>query len=193
MTTPLDPRDAAAVERFYRLHARTVLRWVVRLGGPHLDAEATAHDVFVVAMRRISTFDTSRSVEAWLFGITRRVVANTRRKAWFRRVIGLDPWAPVPSPDPGADTELDRLRRRRLVQELLDRLSADHREVIVLSDLEGRTAPEVAAMLDLSVGTVYSRLHHARKNLGKLIGQDQVALEHGALRESLREALREDA
>ncbi|MCB9689490.1 MAG: RNA polymerase sigma factor [Alphaproteobacteria bacterium] len=192
MSTPLDPRDAAAVERFYRQHARTVLRWVVRLGGPHLDAEATAHDVFVVAMRRIGSFDPARPVEAWLFGITRRVVANARRSAWFRRVIGLDPSVPVPSEEVGADTQIDRLRRRRLVQELLDRLSADHREVIVLSDLEGRTAPEVAAMLDLSVGTVYSRLHHARKNLAKVIGQDQATLEHGALRETLRDALRED-
>ena len=61
------------------------------------------------------------------------------------------------------DAQLEVLRRRRIVQDALETLNAAHREAIVLVDLEERTAVEVAAMLGVAVGTLYSRLHHARK------------------------------
>jgi RNA polymerase sigma-70 factor (ECF subfamily) len=61
------------------------------------------------------------------------------------------------------------MRRRQLVQVALQRLNARQREVLVLSDLEGRSAPEVAEMTGVPVGTVYSRLHHARKAFAKAL------------------------
>ena len=177
--------DAAAVEAFYRDNARTVLRWVIRLGGPGIDAEDTAHDVFVVALRSVGRYRPEHRPEAWLFGITRRVVANARRRAWFRRVVDLD--REPESPEVGADVRLDRLRRRRLVQDVLETLSEAHREVLVLTDLDGRTAPEVAEILGISVGTVYSRVHHARKRFAEALGAGRSALDHAALREALLE------
>jgi RNA polymerase sigma-70 factor (ECF subfamily) len=188
---PVPDRDAlargepAAVEAFYRENARTVLRWVIRLGGPRLDAEDVAHDVFVTALRNVGRYRPDHKPEAWLFGITRRVVANARRKVWLKRMVGLE--REPPSVEPGADVRLDRLRRRRLVQEVLDTLSEAHREVLVLFDLDGRTAPEVAEMLGLSVGTVYSRLHHARRRFAEALGAGRSALDHAAMRDALLE------
>lgn len=91
------------------------------------------------------------------------------------------------SPEPGADVRLDRLRRRRRVQEVLDTLSDAHREVLVLADLDGRTAPEVATILGISVGTVYSRVHHARKRFAEALGAGRTALERAALLDALVE------
>ncbi len=180
-------QEPHAVEAFYRAHARTVLRWVVRLGGPRLDPEDTAHDVFLAAMRAIGRYDPTLPLEPWLFGVTRGVVANARRKAWFRRMIGWDEEPELPDRGPGLDARLDQLRRRRLVQDVLEQLTEDARVVLVLVDLEGRTAPEVAELLGVPVGTVYSRVHGARKRFAEVLGSGRFALSHDALRDALRE------
>ena len=159
------------IDTLYRDHARTVLRWVVRLGGPSLDAEDVTHEVFALAIRKLHTFREGEAPTAWLYGITRRVVANARRRAGFRRFFGLDEGPPPLATGPGADEVLERLRQRRLVQEILEDLSAAHREALVLVDLEGRSAPEVARMLSISEGTVYSRVHHARRRFARAMAR----------------------
>jgi RNA polymerase sigma-70 factor, ECF subfamily len=160
----MDMSDPIVKDDFYRRHSERVLRWVIRIGGPYLDAEDIAQDVFIVAFRRLSGFDPARGTEeAWLYGVTRRVVANARRRSLFRRFIGLDTLAPVPDPGPDVDAIMDTLWRRRQVQLALEQLDMSKREVLVLMDLEDHTAPETAVMLGIPVGTVYSRLHHARK------------------------------
>ena len=152
-----------AVDALYRDHAAAVLAWCLRLGGPQIDAEDTAHEVFIVALRRLAGLRGEATLSTWLYAITRRVVANARRRAAFRRFLGLEQ-APEPrSGAPLADEEIERHRQRRQVQHALERLSAPLREVIVLAELEERAAPEVAHMLDIPVGTVYSRLHAARR------------------------------
>ncbi len=159
--------EPQALDRFYREHASQVLAWVIRLGGTRIDSEDTAHEVFLVALRRLHTFRGESALTTWLFGITRNVVNNARRKAALRRFVGIDEVAEPAATTPGADDHVDQVRRRHLVQVALERLNARQREVLVLADLEGRSAPEVSAMLDVPVGTVYSRLHHARKAFAK--------------------------
>ncbi|MBT3219692.1 MAG: RNA polymerase sigma factor [Proteobacteria bacterium] len=153
-----------AIEAFYRQYSALVINWVIRLGGPWLDPQDVAQDVFEKALGRLSSLDDHGSAAAWLYGVTRRVVANARRRAAFRRFVGLGCYE-IPDPETDGDQLLNRLHQRRRMQLLLEQLTALHREVIVLVDLEERTAPEVAKMLNISVGTVYSRLHHGRKKL----------------------------
>lgn len=173
--------ERAAIDMFYRAHARQVLNWTTRLGGPYLDAEDVAQDVFTTALTRLDRFDPSRgSSGAWLYGITRRVVANARRRSALRRMVGLDQVAEPPAPGPGVDEAVIQAWRRHKVVAALDRLSLKHREVIVLMDLEEHTAPECAEMLGCSVGTVYSRLHYARKQF-----EVAVRRELGEIRSSL--------
>lgn len=163
--------DATAIDAFYRANARRVLDWVRRLGGPWLDAEDVAQDVFSVAIRKLHTFDPERPVEGWLYGITRRVVANARRRASFRRFIGLHDVREPATPLPTADARVHAAWRRHQLQLALEALSAEQREVLVLCDLEERGAPEVAELLGVAVGTVYSRVHRARKSLRTLLEQ----------------------
>jgi len=87
--------EAAAIDRLYRDHARQVLGWVIRLGGPHLDAEDIAQEVFLVTVRQVGRFRGDSAVSTWLFGITRNVVANARRRAALRRFLRL---ADLPEP-----------------------------------------------------------------------------------------------
>ncbi|MED5374235.1 MAG: sigma-70 family RNA polymerase sigma factor [Myxococcota bacterium] len=151
-----------AVAAFYREHAPRVLGWCIRMGGPHIDAEDAAHTVFETALGKLEGYRGDAQLSTWLYSITRRVLANLRRRARLRRFIGLDR---VPEPDSGEDLhgDLARLRERRAVQHTLERLPDASREVLVLCDLEERSAPEVAELLGIPTGTVYSRLHKARR------------------------------
>lgn len=175
-----------AVDRLYREYGAAVLGWTIRLGGPSIDAEDTAHEVFVVALRRASSFRGESSVSTWLFGITRNVVANARRRAAFRQFFGLEsvPEPAAPMADPG--DALDRRRQRRLVQVALEALPTAQREAVVLVDLEGRAATEAAEMLGVPVGTMYSRLHTARHALAKALRAQGVDAALGLAPEAAR-------
>lgn len=138
-----------------------VLGWTMRLGGPRVDPEDAAHDVFLVVFRRITQLEKAEAFESWLYGITRRVVSARRRTAWFRR------WLPDVAPE-GTDSRPDPARRAEQsdvanqVWAALDALPEAHREVLVLCDLEERADSEVAEMLGVPKGTIKSRLRRAR-------------------------------
>jgi len=159
--------DILAREQLVRQWLPTVLGWCVRLGGPLIDPEETAQDVFMIVLDKVhKVFDPER-FPAWLFGVTRRVIARNRRRVWMRR------WAPGGLPvladeRPDAQARLESSELSRKVQALLETLPARQREVLVLVDLEERTAVEVAALLDIPPGTVKSRLRLARQKLRKL-------------------------
>jgi len=172
--------DGAARAELYERHLDDVLGWCVRLGGGRLDPEEAAHDVFVVALTRIGSFRGDSALRTWLFGVTRRVLANQRRKAatrrmWERLTGQLDDLPGGVDPQTGALVN----ERQRLVHRCLDALSPRHREVMVLSLLEERPAPEVAEILGVPEGTVYSRLYHARQ------GFRRAAARHGLVDEGV--------
>lgn len=144
-----------------------VLRWAAGLGGPRTDAEDVTQEVFIVVLRRLADIDDVNGFPAWLFGITRKVVAQHRRRAWVRR------WVPGASTDTGAvaegpDVPMERAELGRRVQELLERLPAKQREVLVLCDLEERSASEAAELLGIPSGTVKSRLRLGRERFRRL-------------------------
>ena len=99
------------------------------------------------------------------------------------RPIAAVPWAkrdrspPLPSVDPPAEASpLHQLHYEDLVQRGLQALSLDHRAVLVLHDLEDLPQQEVASILNVPVGTVKSRLHHARAALRQSLQQEGVQL-----------------
>ena len=166
--------DVRAREQLVRAWLPTVLGWCVRLGGPLIDPEETAQDVFMIVLDKVhKVFDPER-FPSWLFGVTRRVIARNRRRVWMRR------WAPGGLPelaDEGCDPERSAVVSDlgRKVQEALEELPARQREVLVLCDLEERSASEVAALLGIPTGTVKSRLRLARRKLravGERMGLD---------------------
>lgn len=150
----------AALDRLYREHARAVLGWCVRLGAPGADAEDAAHEVFMVALAQAGAWRGDAAPSTWLFQITRRVLANQRRRMALRRVFA---WGAEPAEPALAEAALGREASRRLVQRALERLPTAQREALVLVDLDERPATEAAELLGVPVGTVYSRLHAARR------------------------------
>jgi RNA polymerase sigma-70 factor (ECF subfamily) len=161
--------DNAALDRMYRDHGGQVLAWVIRLGGPGLDAEDVAQDVFTQAIRLLPGFRGDAKLSTWLFALTRNVVANARRRAAFRRFLWLESVPEPPQPGDGPDELVEALRRRRMVQDALETLPTKQREALVLVDLDGRSAIEAGEMLGIPAGTVYSRVHNARRAFAEVL------------------------
>lgn len=151
-----------ALDRLARAWLPHVYAWCHRLGGPGIDAEDAAHETLIVVCRNLRRVKAAEAFPAWLFGVCRKVIANHRRRAWLRR------WLPGASTEVaatawGPDRSAEARRAADVVWKALDALRAEQREVLVLCELEERTAAEVAELLGIPIGTVKSRLRLARE------------------------------
>lgn len=164
-TNPLTVAD------IHTQHGAFVFASLQRLGvrGPGLP---DAHqEVFLVVHRRLSTYEPNTSVTAWLHAICRRVAAAHRRKAHRRREVPIEFECDIGdlSADPSEDFE--RYQQRQLVERLLDTLDLDRRTVLVMYEIEGMQCEQIALLLGIPVGTVYSRLHLARRDFNAAVAR----------------------
>jgi RNA polymerase sigma-70 factor, ECF subfamily len=130
-------------------------------GSPVL-AEDVTQEVFMALLSRSDGYDPARGeVSSYLYGMARNMVLRR-----LERERGTQPLAEEAAPDDPL-AELARREARDLVWSALLGLSLAHREVVVLCELQGLTYEETAAALDCAVGTVRSRLHRGRAQLGE--------------------------
>ena len=153
----------------YHRHHGFVWRILRRLGVPPATLDDAAQEVFVVVHRRRRDLRADASVRSWLFGIARRVAADTHR-GQHRRDRKHDA-LPTPGDAPPLDDALARSEAAEFVRSFLERLDEGHRMVFALSDIEGMTAPEIAEALDVKLNTVYSRLRKARLDFERAVAR----------------------
>ncbi|MBN1336776.1 MAG: sigma-70 family RNA polymerase sigma factor [Deltaproteobacteria bacterium] len=149
--------DAAAAEHLLMAWLPEVLGWCMRLGGPKVDASDAAQDVGIVLWTRLHEIRDPDCFPAWIFQVTRRVLAAHRRRAWIRRWVG-----PVPNRYAASAAAPDRGDLSHRVQATLERIPTRQREALVLVYAEGRTVAETAHLLGISPNTVKSRLRLGR-------------------------------
>ena len=158
------------IRTIYEKHGRFVWLSLQRLGVRHADLDDLAHDVFVVAHRRLDSFDGSSRMTTWLFGICIRVAANYRRRRQNSSEI---PTGVSGKNSPATAVPVDELlvlrERRVLAETVLGQLVLGQRAVFVMYEIEALQCEEIAELLGLPIGTVYSRLHAARKRIEKLV------------------------
>jgi RNA polymerase sigma-70 factor (ECF subfamily) len=163
----LVPPPAPDPQAFARLYAEgfaSVWRLLTRLGVSSSAVDDAAHDVFVVAWRRLGEFSGRSSLKTWLLGIAVRVAADYRRKT--QRLV-----VPLSDDLPAAGSPEEQAGQReasRRVHGLLSQLRPERREVFVLMELEELSAPEVAEALGMNLNTVYTRLRAARQDFNAL-------------------------
>ncbi|MDI1429391.1 MULTISPECIES: RNA polymerase sigma factor [Polyangium] len=148
-------------------HAEFVFACLQRLGVRGAALEDAHQEVFLVVHRRLASYDGRASMTAWLFGICRRVAAAHRRRAHVRHEIPVDPEWDIEDIDADPEQALARGQERREVERVLDMLDLDKRAVLVMYEIEGIECDRIAVLLGIPVGTVYSRLHAARRDFEK--------------------------
>jgi RNA polymerase sigma-70 factor (ECF subfamily) len=168
-TLPLvsQPDDAVDIDALYRLHARTVARWALRLGGPGIDADDVTQDVFLVARRRLRTFEPRAKITTWLFRTTEKVVRAARRRQRLRRLLTGDS-AEVAATGPTPLEAALRDETCRRVYRILDRLPDKQRRVLILFELEGLSTQDIAVLVGARPVTVRVWLHRARARFAEL-------------------------
>jgi RNA polymerase sigma-70 factor (ECF subfamily) len=138
-------------------------RWLTRSDA---DAEDVVQDACVRAMRYFASLKDDNP-RGWLFAIVRNTwYSRISRRDRTRDAMPLDASSDH-RPDDALDPE-ERLLQQHTVSRVraaLEQLPADFREVIVLRELEGLSYKEIAAVLDVPIGTVMSRLARARERL----------------------------
>jgi len=160
--------DASALHDLVDRHAARLFRTAVSLLGNAADAEDVLQETLAGAFRGLRTFQGLASVKTWLTGILVRQVAMHRRRAGRQearliRLQAIEPVTPDVPPATGrVDTRLD-------VTAAIRSLAPDHRDVIILRELEGLSYDEMAEALGVPRGTVESRLFRARRRLQELL------------------------
>jgi RNA polymerase sigma-70 factor, ECF subfamily len=149
-------------EQVYRELFDYVWHTLRRLGVGSSEREDLAHDVFVVVHRRLVDYDPARPMRPWLFGIAYRIASEHRRRVpQHADAIGVDT-ADLPDQRASPELVLASNEARQQVARALEDLPLEQRAVLVLHDIDGFAAPEIARGLDLPLNTVYSRLRLAR-------------------------------
>jgi RNA polymerase sigma-70 factor (ECF subfamily) len=161
--------DRPSFEAVYAAELDYVWRSLRRLGARAADLEDLAHEVFLVVHRRLGDYDPSRPMRPWLFGITLRVAAAGRRRAGRDAPSRDGAPAELADPGPGAEAELEAREARDLLLAALARVPLEQRAVVVLHDLDGLAAPDIAVALELPPNTVYSRLRLGREKLAAAV------------------------
>ncbi|HEY3664544.1 MAG TPA: sigma-70 family RNA polymerase sigma factor [Polyangiaceae bacterium] len=153
----------------------TVWRTLRRLGVPEASLEDSAQEVFLVASRRLDEI-TRGDDRGYLLEVALRIAAQTRRvRSKESRELLVDGQvldATSLGTTLGApDAALEQKRALALLAAVLEKMSHELREAFILFEFEELSAPEVASVLEVPVGTVASRVRRAREQLRRALSR----------------------
>ncbi|MFF5446407.1 sigma-70 family RNA polymerase sigma factor [Streptomyces sp. NPDC012888] len=174
MAGPLWPRsrrgstDEALIRSVYEEHGQALLAYATRLTGDRAAAEDVVQETLIRAWRHSDALVNGKgSVRGWLLTVTRNIITDRyRAKAARPAEVAGSPATP-PVEEDHADSVVDAMT----VMGALDRLSAEHRDVLTELYYRQRTVAEVADTLGIPPGTVKSRSHYALKALRETFGE----------------------
>lgn len=150
-------RDGTAFEELYRTHSAGLHAFLRRVVGNHQAAEDVTQETFASIWRHPNGFDPARgTLRSYVFGAGRKRAAE-----WWRQQ--------KPQGEADAEkTEDCKAETRSLIGDALARLTAEQQGLLWLREVEGQSYAELAATLEIPVGTVRSRLFAAREALRKI-------------------------
>ncbi|MGJ8655119.1 MAG: sigma-70 family RNA polymerase sigma factor [Akkermansiaceae bacterium] len=172
--------EYAAFDALVTKHRGKVYAMIMNMVKNDADAWDLAQDSFIKAWRALPKFENRSKFSTWLFRISHNVVYDWMRKKKIRSEGELDDElldanridmsaATAPKQSLRPDEEIVGNELRREIEDALNKLSPQHKETIVLREVQGMDYKEIADVMDCSVGTVMSRLFYARKKLQTLL------------------------
>lgn len=167
--------ELSAFEELVRKYEKRVYAVALRSSGSPEDAADITQEVFLRAWRSIETFRGDSGFSTWLFRITMNMCVDHARHKQSQPqcqplVIGEeDAERPIPDTAPTPEEHLDNSELGRELAAALDAVSEEHRRIVLLRDVSGMSYTEIAEVLEISEGTVKSRLARARVALRRIL------------------------
>jgi RNA polymerase sigma-70 factor (ECF subfamily) len=167
--------DRKAFEAVFNHYAGRVFRQAFKLVGNEADAQDVVQEVFLLVYRKAYSFRGKSEFSTWLFRVTANAaLTKLRERKKDKEVVSLDDYMPKFRKDghhlvrPVADWTQDIenlvaiMEFSKVIQQAMDHLSPIDKAVVVMSDLEGMSNPEISETLHITVLAVKARLHRAR-------------------------------
>jgi RNA polymerase sigma-70 factor (ECF subfamily) len=166
--------DTSAYDELVRRYQERIYATVYHMTSNHEDANDLAQDAFIKAYRALKSFKGDSSFYTWIYRIAVNKTINFLKLRKNRVQMSLndmdfnaehdpDLVALISHNNPRRDLSLAELQEK--LNGAMQKLSEDHRMVVVLHDIQGLTHEEIGAVMDCNVGTVRSRLFYARQQL----------------------------
>lgn len=157
--------EIGALGELYDRHHTAVRRFLARAASERDDVDDLVHSTFLTAAQSAARYDGRPNCRPWLMGIGAQLLRRRRHSLgrWWTVLSSLTTLRPASS-DPTA-----ALAARSDVERALRHLSEAKRVTLLLTEVEGLTCPEIAETLGIPVGTVWTRLHAARRELRRFL------------------------
>ena len=172
--------DVNAFETLVKEYEKNVYNLALRMTGNSEDAADMSQEAFIKAYNSLSSFRGDSKFSVWLYRIVSNVCLDYLRSRTRKPTVSLST-----ENDDGEEVELDIADESQSPELLLDRsltrdavrrglaaLPPDHREILLLREIQGLSYEEIAAALGLEAGTVKSRIFRARKKLCSFLIKD---------------------
>ena len=176
MTVPRDRSDAcdAEFDRLFREFSAPIYNYALRMIGDADRAADIAQDTFIKAYRKLDTLTDASAARAWIYRIATNTAIDAMRRG--RHTVRLDEREdrPVEQPDggPGPETQvLSGLLDERIGRALL-RLKPNHRQCLILSDMEDMSAGQIGEVMGMTGGAVRVLLCRARGEMRRLLAAE---------------------
>ena len=178
--------DPAAYDELVTRHRGRIFAMIRQMVKNEADAWDLSQEVFIKAWKALPRFEVKAKFSTWLYRIAHNTVYD-----WARRkrpeaggelneeIFGSGSIDPASQTTPAAVRRPDDALRddelRVKIEAALEQLSPQHREAVILKDVQGLAYKEIADVMECSIGTVMSRLHYARQKLQSLLKDEYEA------------------
>ncbi len=159
--------DASAFSELVARYQDRIYRFLVRLTRSQDDALELTQETFLSAYTALARWRPDAQFTTWLFRIARNHAFDwlRHRKLVEFVAVGEEQDLDIADPAPTPDRALETVQRLRELERALGRLPAEHREILLLREIEEMSYEDIAKVLDISLGTVKSRIARARTGL----------------------------
>jgi RNA polymerase sigma-70 factor (ECF subfamily) len=161
--------EIGALGELYDRYREPIRRFVARATSDADDVDDLVHATFLAAAKSASRYDGRPSCRPWLVGIAAQLLRRRRQSfghlfAVLSSLRGIRATATDPRPALQARADVDRA---------LGRISEVKRIALLLAEVEGLSCAEIAAVLDVPIGTVWTRLHSARREMRRALEEGE--------------------
>ncbi|MCC5911761.1 MAG: sigma-70 family RNA polymerase sigma factor [Clostridiaceae bacterium] len=169
--------DVESFEILITSYQKTAFNIAYRMLGNFEDANDITQEAFIKVYKSIDKFKGESSFTTWLYAIVNNICLDFLRKKKKIKIISIDKsqgnenyQREIPDETNTPEVLFEKKEVRRTVQDAINQLKDEHRTIIILRDIQGFSYEEIAEILDISTGTVKSRISRARRSLKVIIG-----------------------